>query len=139
VRHQLCQFHYLGNLADPLVKEDRKIRDEVKTSMRDLNKIEAAIKADESKGGPQSKAQAELLQEVSDGIRSILRDNGNPPFEPPGLELVERLTKLRDLVDQMTREKGGPIFGHLSSSSRSRTQSSRTIGGCAPSTRTSGR
>lgn len=138
VRHQLCQFHYVNNLAEPLVKEDRKLRDDVKASVRDLSKIERAIAADDRNGGSQTSAQAELLQEVGEGIRSILRDNGEPPFEPPGLMLVANLTKLRNLVDQMAREKGGPIFGRSSRFSRSRTKSRRTKAGFATSTRTSG-
>jgi hypothetical protein len=138
IRHQLCQFHYVDNLADPLAKEDRKLREAVKEAMRDLGKIESAIKADHSKGGGLTKAQTELLEEVGDGIRSILRDNGKPPFEPPGLILVEKLKVLRKLVAQMTREKGGAFFGHSSNSSPSQTKSKRTKVGSVSSTRTSG-
>jgi hypothetical protein len=138
VRHQLCQFHYVNNLAKPLVKEDTKLRDGVKASMRDLAKIERAVASDDGDGGPQTKSQAELLQEVGEGIRSILRDNGEPPFEPPGLKLVANLTKLKNLVDDMAREKGGPIFGRSSRSSRFRTKSRRTKAGSAASMRISG-
>ena len=138
VRHQLCQFHFVNNLAKPLVKEDQKLRDEVKAAMRDLGKVERSITADETEGGALSKSQAELLQEVGEGIRSILRDNGEPPFDPAGLMLVAKLTKLRNLVDQMAREKGGPIFGRSSPSSRSRKRSKRTSAGSATSSRTSG-
>lgn len=135
VRHQLCQFHFLKNLAEPLVTEDRKLRDEVKESVRDLTKIQRSIGTE----GALTKSQSELLEEVSDAIRSYLRDNGKPPLEPPGLKLVERLTTLRDLVDQMTREKGGPDFGRLSNCSPSRSRSRRTNAGSASSTRRSGR
>ena len=139
VRHQLCQFHYANNLAKPLVKEDQKLRDEVRSSMRDLSKVERSIAADESNGGALTKSQAEILQEVGEGIRSILRDAGKPPFDPPGLRLVAKLTKLRILVDQMAREKGGPIFDRSSRFSRSRTKSRRTNAGSETSTRTSGK
>ena len=122
VRHQLCQFHYIDNLAEPLEKEDRKLRDEVKKAMRNLGEIEQAIAASDGERANISKAQADILQEVSDAIRSVLNDSGKPPLKPPGLTLMARLEVLRNLVDKMSREKGGASFGRWSKSSRSRTE-----------------
>jgi MULE transposase-like protein len=115
IRHQLCQFHYISNLTKPLIKEDRKLRDAVKTSLRDLAQVERLIMKGEKGNGEVNKAQREILQEVADAIRSVLQDCGKPPLKPPGLLLIQKLTALQNLVDQMAREKGGPSFDRLSS------------------------
>lgn len=134
VRHQLCQLHFATNLAKPLLKEDNKLRQSVKTSMRGLAKIEKAVRADAGSADGRVRGQAAALADVCEGLRSVLLDGGNPPFEPPGLLLVEQLSDLRGLVQEMRREKGGPSFESSTSSSRSTPTCGVPIGGCASST-----
>lgn len=137
-RHQYCQQHFVSNLAEPVVKADRELRTGLKDSMRDLSKIEKSMKSDAGPGKSLTVAQGELLSKLFLAIRSVLRDNAKPPFDPPGLRLLERLKNLRQLLSQIEREKGGPIFGRLPTSWRSPISSSQRDEPSAPSTRTSG-
>lgn len=142
VRHQLCQLHFVTNLAKPLLKEDTKHRQSVRTSMRGLAKIEKAVRTAAGSANGATRAQAAVLADVCEGVRSVLLDGGNPPFEPPGLLLVEQLTDLRGMIREMRREKGGPFFESSMSCSRSAPRCGALIVGCASSTprsRTSGR
>lgn len=137
-RHQFCQVHYVGNLAEPVVKADRELRGELRDAMRDLGKIGKSIRSATGSGKQLASPQEELLSELFLAIRSVLRDNAKPPFDPPGLRLLETLRELRQLVRQMQREKGGSTFGHLPTSWRLPRTSSQPVRASARSTRTSG-
>lgn len=139
VRQQFCQLHFITNLAEPLLQEDRKLLVEARKSAREVGKIEKAIKAEVATAKGPTRSQADLLLELCGAIRSVLRHNGKPPFEPPGLLLVERLTGLRRLVQKMRREKGGPIFGRWPSFWPSTMISAPPNGGSGTSMRISGR
>lgn len=124
-RHQYCQVHYVGNLAEPVAKVDRELRNDVKEAMRGkVGEIEKAIK--QGHGGKKSlKAdEGDVLLDLCAGIRSLLRRNGKQPYHPPGIRLVKDLIELRESVRQMKREKGGPtirrstIFCHSPRSSK---------------------
>jgi hypothetical protein len=108
VPHQLCQIHYVKNLAKPLKTVDGELRKKAKKEVRGVRPIERAIRAASAPGGSMSPADAETLLDVCAAIRSILKDNGQPPFEPPGLKLVEKLSELQKALTEMVREKGGP-------------------------------
>jgi hypothetical protein len=139
VRHQLCQFHYVGNLADPLVKKDRKLHKAIKESMPELGDIERKIQTDAAaKGSSLSKPQASVLGNLCETIRSILHRPGKPPFDPPGLRLFQELQELRQVAQEMKRtKKGGPIYRRSSIFSPSSTSSETTRSGSVASTRTS--
>jgi hypothetical protein len=106
--HQLCQIHYVKNVAKPLKAVDGKLRKDAKKEVRGVRPIERAIRAASAPGGDLSSADAETLLDVCGAIRSILKDNGQPPFEPPGLKLVEKLSELQKALTEMVREKRGP-------------------------------
>jgi hypothetical protein len=133
VRHQLCQIHYVANLAKPLVAKDSTLRKELRKPFRKLREIERSI-ADE-KGLSQPDTQA--IEKLCLVVRSILSDNAKPPFEPPGLRLYKKLEELRDTVAEMARKKGGPVFGRWPTSCRSWTSSKRTNSGLGTTTPTS--
>lgn len=107
-RHQYCQLHYVANLAKPLVKQDLELANEVRKEARgEVGKIEESTKENTGPGKSLNPAQAKVILRLCEGIRSVLRFPGRPPFEPPGLRLLEQLRTLRDLVHKMGREKGG--------------------------------
>jgi hypothetical protein len=138
VPHQLCQIHYVKRLAGELVEQDRHLRKELRKPFRVLREVERDVAAART-GGELSGAQAEVLEDLCLIIRSILRDDGKPPFDPPGLKLYERLTELRAKIRQMGREKGGPVCGRSTDSWRSSNPSETTSAGFVPSMGTSGR
>jgi hypothetical protein len=107
VRHQYCQLHFVTNLAKPLVKADRKLLGEVRESLSGkVADVEKLIQAHTGKGQALSQDESAMLQELCLAIRSVLRFNAKPPFDPPGLRLLENLSALRELVRQMRLEKG---------------------------------
>lgn len=105
--HQLCQIHYVKNVAKSLVAEDRQLRKGLKKEVRGLRQIERDIRQSDQDGALSSD-DAETLLDMCLAIRSVLKDNGKPPFEPPGLLLFERLIELQKTLAEMAREKGGP-------------------------------
>lgn len=138
-RHQYCQLHYVANLAKPLVKQDLELANEVRKEARgEVGKIEESTKENTGPGKSLNTAQAKVILRVCEGIRSVLRFPGRPPFEPPGLRLLEQLKTLRDLVHKMGREKGGPKSLHWPSFSPLWTSSSRPLTPSTSSTTTSG-
>lgn len=139
VRHQLCQFHYVGNLAEPLVKKDHKLHKAIKESMPELGDIERKIQQEvATKGSSLSKPHASVLGDLCEIIRTLLRRPGKPPFDPPGLKLFQELQELRQVAQEMKRaKKGGPIYRRSSIFSRSLTSSETTRKGFVTSTRTS--
>ena len=109
VRHQYCQLHYATNLAKPLVKADRQLVSDVRESISGkVGDVEKLIKEQTGRGKPLKEDESEMLQELCLAIRSVLRFNAKPPFDPPGLRLLKNLRELRELVRQLRREKGGP-------------------------------
>lgn len=142
VRHQLCQLHFATNLAKPLLKKDTELRQSIRTSMRGLTKIEKTVREGVGSATGPTHAQASVLADVCEAVRSILLDGGKPPFEPPGLLLVEQLTDLRGMIRDMRREKGGPFFERWTSFWHSAPTCAAPIDGCAssmPKSKTFGR
>lgn len=109
IPHQLCQLHYVKNVAKPLAPHDSQLRDALKKEVRGLRQVEREVREAGQPGGALSSEDARSLLDVCIAIRSILKDNGKPPFEPPGLLLFERLIELQRNLAEMAREKGGPV------------------------------
>lgn len=143
VRHQLCQFHYVNNLAKPVVAKDRKLHEGIKESLPepDLGQIERKIQAEVAKENSLSKPQASVVGDLCEMIRAVLQRTGKPPFDPPGLRLFKELTDLRQIAqDMMTRaKKGGPIFKRSLIFSVWSRSSATTKRGSVGFTRTSGK
>jgi len=132
--HQLCQLHFVENLAEDLAKEDGGLRMEVRKSFRQMRQLERSVA--QSAGGDVSQARADVVLGLCLAIRAILRHEAEPPFHPPGLLLFERLTELRERIRRMRREKGGPAFGRLRSYCRWSTSSGTRCTGCERTTPT---
>jgi len=138
-RHQYCQFHYVSNLAKPVVKQDLQMANDVRKEMRgEVGKVEKSTKENTGPGKNLNPSQAVVILQLCEGIRSALQFRGKPPFDPPGLRLLEQLAGLRTLVLKMGREKGGPKLPLWPSFSVLRTSSSRPVMQSTASMRTSG-
>lgn len=118
VRHQLCQIHYINNVAKPLAAEDAVVHQKLKKGFRTLRDIERTIPSDQAT--PEDGAsKIEAKKELCMILQSILKDSGKPPFDPPGLLLYDRLVKVKVIVGQMAGEKRGPGGMNSTPSSRS--------------------
>lgn len=109
VPHQLCLIHYVKNLAKSLKGADSDLRKNVKKETRGLRPIERDIRSETEPGGSLSPEDGDTLLDICETIRSVLKDNGEPPFEPPGLKLFEKLTALQTALAEMAGKKGGPF------------------------------
>lgn len=105
VHHQICQLHFVKNIAKPLQSLDSALRKELKERVRGLRQLEREV--DEAvTAGNLTRRQAEILQSISITIQSVLRDGGKPPFRPAGLKLYARLEELRGVLRQMAKGTG---------------------------------
>jgi hypothetical protein len=102
VPHQICQIHFVKNLAELVQAEDNALRKGLKERIHGLRQLERDVEAD-VKRGKLSKKQGEILQSLYGTLQSILKDSGKPPFKPAGLKLYARLEELRAELLEMAR------------------------------------
>lgn len=93
VPHQLCQFHYLREAAQPIYEADRHAKKELKKKVRGVRAIERRV---ENASG----AEAEVVRGYCSAVRSALTDDGRPPLEASGLKLHERLSAIDASLDR---------------------------------------
>ena len=77
VPHQLCQFHYLREAAQPIFEADRHAKKELKKRVRGIRPIERAV---EGRDDP----EAEVVRGYCAAVRSAMTDDGRPPLAASG-------------------------------------------------------
>ncbi|XEC94929.1 transposase [Paenibacillus tarimensis] len=82
VPYQYCQYHYLKDIAKPIVDLDRKLKTGIKKSLRGIRAIEKKLDQDDS-------GEAEVVKDYLAAVRSVLLEDGNPPLDLPGLRIYE--------------------------------------------------
>lgn len=98
--HQLCQFHFFRNLAQPVVEADRAMKKRIKKTLRGIAPVERSLEARQDAAGV-AQATAYCI-----ALRATLNDTGTPPLDPGGLKMVARLRQI-DQSLATSREKGG--------------------------------
>lgn len=104
VPHQLCQFHYLREVARPIYEADRHAKKELKKHVRGVRPIERQLEERQD-------AEAEAIRGYCLAVRSALTDEAPPPLGAPGLQLHDQLTEIAASIDRVA-QKGG--FQHRS-------------------------
>ena len=104
VPHQLCQFHFLREAANPVYEADRHAKKELKKQVRGVRPIERAAEGRDD-------AQSLAVRGYCAAVRSAITDDGRPPLAAPGLKLKARLDAVAASLDRVD-EKGG--FRHRS-------------------------
>ncbi len=99
VAHQLCQFHYLREAAQPLYEADRHAKKELKKQMRGVRPIERALEGRDD-------ADAVATRSYCLAVRSALTDDGRPPLGAAGLKLQERLTAIHTSIATVAEKRG---------------------------------
>jgi hypothetical protein len=99
VPHQLCQFHYLREAAQPIFEADRHAKKELKKRVRGVRPTERAV---EGRDDP----EAEAVRGYCAAVRSAITDDGRPPLAASGLRLEGRLEAVVASLDRVA-EKGG--------------------------------
>jgi hypothetical protein len=100
VPHQLCQFHFLREAAQPVFEADRHAKVELKAKVRGIRRIERAM---EGRDDP----AAAVTRGYCAAVRSAITDDGRPPLAASGLKLKTRLQAVADSLERVT-EKGAP-------------------------------
>ena len=98
VPHQLCQFHFLREAAQPVFEADRHAKVRLKAEVRGVRPIERGL---EGRDDP----AAEVARGYCAAVRSAITDDGRPPLAASGLQLKARLEAVADSLDRV-REKG---------------------------------
>jgi len=118
----LCQYHYLKDIAKPIVDADRKLKMELKKSMRGIRDIERKIETVEKQATENAKLESEqpdsekkspspevieakIAQGYIAAVRSLLLEDGDPPLELPGLLIYERAQAIQASLQRCLSKK----------------------------------
>lgn len=98
VPHQLCQFHFLREAANPVYEADRHAKKELRKGVRGVRPIERSVEGQDDAG-------AAVVRGYCAAVRSAITDDGRTPLAAPGLRLKERLEAVAGSLDRV-RQKG---------------------------------
>jgi hypothetical protein len=84
VPHQICQYHYLRDVAQPVSEADRHMKKELKKKIRGIRDLERQAEQSLTK-------EAQVVADYCLAIRTVMRDDGKYPLHPPGLQLYQKL------------------------------------------------
>ncbi|WP_400242607.1 transposase [Niallia sp. JL1B1071] len=101
IPYQYCQFHYFKDIAKPLVEKDRKLKTNIKKKLRGIRDIERKIEE-----SPSESLEDEIASDYVAAIRSVLLEDGKPPFELPGTRVYERTKSIKDSIEKCLDKKG---------------------------------
>ena len=101
VPHQLCQFHYLREAGRPIWEADRHAQKELRQRVRGVRPIERTV---EDRTDP----AAEVIRGYCAAVRGALGDSGQPPLDPGGLQLQQRLSAIAASLDRVAQKGGCP-------------------------------
>jgi hypothetical protein len=92
--HQICQYHYLQDMAQPVGEADRHVKKELKTKVRGVRDLERQAE----------KSLTQEAQVVADdclAIQTVMRDDGTYPLDPPGVKLYQQLPLIAASVERV--------------------------------------
>lgn len=98
--HQLCQFHFCRNLAQPGADADRAMKTRIKKTLRGIAPVERSLA---TRVGEPGTAQTTAY---CIALRATLNDTGKPPLDPGGLKMLARLQQINHSL-ATSRGKGG--------------------------------
>lgn len=87
VPHQLCQYHYLRDLAKPVCEADRKLKKQLKQKVRGIRDVERQV-------AQKQDDEARITRGYCIALREVLRDDGKYPLEPAGIKLYDKLRQI---------------------------------------------
>lgn len=102
VPHQLCQFHYLRDAAQPLYEADRHAKTQLKKRIRGVRPIERALEE-------RTDAEAQTIRDYCLAVRSALTDDGPAPLEAAGMTLHTRLEQISDSISRVAEKRGSRL------------------------------
>lgn len=116
VPYQYCQYHYLKDIAKPIVDADRKLKTELKKSMRGIREVERKIEKAEARHTAVSensdsvsyaqKTEVEVAKKYVAATRALLLEDGDPPLELPGMIIFDRAKAIQASLERCLAKKG---------------------------------
>jgi len=97
--YQYCQYHYLKDIAKPVVDLDRKLKTGLKKSLRGIREVERKIEQEDS-------PEAEVAKDYIAAVRSLLLEDGNPPLDLPGIRIFENAQAVQASIQKCLDKKG---------------------------------
>jgi hypothetical protein len=94
VPHQICQYHYLKDVAQPICDLDRHMKKELKKKIRGIREIERQAEQSSSK-------EAQVVADYCLAVRTVMRDDGRYPLAPPGVKLYQQLQLIAASVERV--------------------------------------
>jgi hypothetical protein len=94
VPHQMCQDHDLKDVAQPVCDADRQVKKELKKKVRGISDLARHAEQWRSK-------EAQVVADDGLAMRTVRRDDGQSPLEPPGLQLYQHLQLIAAAVERV--------------------------------------
>lgn len=113
VPHGLCHIHFLKAVQRPVCEKDQKLAKELKRPLRDLNKVERAVKNDPTCTEGLSDDQRKALRRYMDALRSVLLTKGQAPFRLAGITIYEALNQLTHSLERSVNMHDHQILDRL--------------------------
>ena len=101
VPHQLCQFHFLREAANPVYEADRHAKKELKKGVRGVRRIERSVEGCQDLG-------SEVVLGYCAAVRSAITDDGRTPLAAPGLKLKGRLEAVAGSLERVLKKGARP-------------------------------
>jgi hypothetical protein len=106
VPHQICHYHYLKDVAQPVCEADRKLKKELKQKVRGVREIERKVEPDTS-------ATAQVVRDYCLAIRTVLHQDGKYPLEPAGVALYHCLQLIVASLQRALVQRPGSLLQRL--------------------------
>jgi hypothetical protein len=87
VPHQLCHYHYLRDVAQPISDADRSLKKQLKQRVRGLREVEIKVAKETSVAG-------QVVRDYCLTLRTVMREEGKYPLDPAGISLYDKLAAI---------------------------------------------
>jgi hypothetical protein len=94
VPHQICQDHSLKDMAQPLCDADRHVKKELHKQVRGIRDLARHAEKALTKDAP-------VVTDSCVAIRTVMRDEGQYPRDPPGVKLSQQLPLMAASVERV--------------------------------------
>lgn len=104
--HQLCHYHYLRQVAQPVCEADRTLKKQLKQKVRGIREVERKVASERSDEG-------RVVRGYCLAIREVMRDDGKYPLEPAGITLYDKLEKIRTSIGKAFAQRASTKLERL--------------------------
>lgn len=106
VPHQLCQFHYLRDMALPVCEADRTLKKQLKQKVRGIRDVERQVSHKQDD-------EARITRGYCLALREVLRDDGKYPLEPAGIKLYDKLNQIDASLERALKQRASAKLQRL--------------------------